>query len=196
MRFEALLVVVGLALTGCDEKPAGPAPSRFASVKKSTKVSATAFCEKSYPAGGESSKRFVPAMLRPFGAAPEKATGWRWVNVWATWCKPCVEEMGVLNRWREAFSREGLPLTFELLSIDEADAKPALEDWSGKQLPGPISWVRSEQDFGSFLDALGLEHGVSIPIHVLVDPKGMVRCVRVGAIHEQNYGSVRDLISG
>jgi hypothetical protein len=29
---------------------------------------------------------------------------------------------------------------------------------------------------------------------VLVDPKGLVRCVRVGAIHEQNYGAVRDLI--
>jgi hypothetical protein len=91
--------------------------------------------------------------------------------------------------------RENLPLSFELLSIDETSAQPALEEWSGKNLPGSIKWIRSEEDFGSFLDALSVERNASIPIHVLVDPKGMVRCVRVGAIHEQNYGSVRDLIA-
>lgn len=194
MRSE-LLLAAALLSTACDEKPSGPAPSRFASVKKTTQASARAFCDQSYPASGEGSKRFVPAALRPFGAEPAKATGWTWVNVWATWCKPCVEEMGVLNRWHEAFERENLPLTFELLSIDETAAQPALEEWKAKNLPGAIRWIRSEEDFGPFLDALSVERSSSIPIHVLVDPKGMVRCVRVGAIHEQNYGSVRDLIT-
>ena len=198
VRFEGTLLLAALTLAGCDEKATGPVPSRFASVKKSTQASAAAFCDKSYPASGETAKRFVPAATRPFGATTvwEKAKGWTWVNVWATWCKPCVEEMGVLNRWRDAISREGLPLSFELLSIDETAAQPALEEWNGKNLPGPIRWVRSEEDFGPFLDALGVDRNAAIPIHVLVDPKGMVRCVRVGAIHEQNYGAVRDLIAG
>lgn len=196
MRSDRALLVSLLVLgAGCDEKPSGPPPSRFASVKKNTQASAAAFCDKSYPATGPTSKRFVPAALRAFGAEPAKAKGWTWVNVWATWCQPCVEEMGVLNRWREAFARESLPIGFELLSIDETSAQPALEEWSGKNLPGPIRWIRSEEDFGSFLDALGVERSAAIPIHVLVDPKGLVRCVRVGAIHEQNYGSVRDLIA-
>ena len=196
MRFEVVCLTTLLLLTGCDEKPSGPAPSRFASVKKSTQASAAAFCDKSYPASGDTAKRFVPASTRPFGAAAEKSKGWTWVNVWATWCKPCMEEMGVLLRWRDAISREGLPLVFELLSIDETSAQPALEEWKGKNLPGGIQWIRSEEDFGPFLDALGVDRNAAIPIHVLVDPKGMVRCVRVGAIHEQNYGSVRDLIAG
>jgi thiol-disulfide isomerase/thioredoxin len=184
-----------LVFAACDEKPTGPAPSRFASVKKTTQ-SATAFCDKSYPASGAGSKPFVAPNLRPFGAeTPKSSKGWTWVNVWATWCKPCVEEMGVLNRWKEAIAREGLPLSFELLSIDEASAQPELEQWSAKNLPGPIKWIRSEADFGTFLDALAVERSAAIPIHVLVDPKGMVRCVRVGAIHEQNYGAVRDLIA-
>lgn len=195
MRSEPALLLC-LVLSACDEKPEGPAPSRFASVKKTTQASAKAFCDKSYPASGEGSKKFVAAALRPFGkAAAAQKAGWTWVNVWATWCKPCVEEMGVLNRWREAFSRESLPIDFELLSIDETAAQPALEEWSAKNLPGPIKWIRSEEDFGPFLDSLSVERTAAIPIHVLVDPKGMVRCVRVGAIHEQNYGSVRDLIA-
>lgn len=195
MRFEAGVVISWLALSGCDEKPAGPPPSRFASVKKSTQANALAFCDKSYPASGDASKRFVPPAVRAFGEAPARAGGWTWVNVWATWCKPCVEEMGVLNRWSEAIAREGLPLTFELLSIDDASAQPELEAWRKKNLPGTISWIRSEEDFGPFLDGLSVERSEAIPIHVLVDPKGMVRCVRVGAIHEQNYGAVRDLIA-
>lgn len=196
MRSDRALLLSLLVLSaGCDEKPSGPPPSRFASVKKSTQASAAAFCDKSYPATGATSKRFVPAPLRAFGEEPSKPKGWTWVNVWATWCQPCVEEMGVLNRWREAFARERLPIDFELLSIDETSARPALEEWSGKNLPGPIRWIRAEEDFGPFLDALGVERSAAIPIHVLVDPKGLVRCVRVGAIHEQNYGSVRDLIA-
>ncbi len=99
-----MLAAALVTLAGCDEKPAGPAASRFASVKKSTQASAAAFCDKSYPASGDGARRFVPAALRPFGAAaPEKAKGWTWINVWATWCKPCVEEMNVLNRWRDAY---------------------------------------------------------------------------------------------
>lgn len=199
MRSNALLIVC-VVLSACEEKPQGPAPSRFASVKKTTQASAKAFCDASYPASGEGAKPFVPAAVRKFGEEPVKTSllgksGWTWLNVWATWCKPCVEEMGVLNRWREAFERESLPLTFELLSIDDEEALPALQEWSTKNLPGPIRWIKSEEDFGPFLDSLSVPRSASIPIHVLVDPKGMVRCVRVGAIHEQNYGSVRALIS-
>ena len=196
MRSERALLVMSVLLLGCDEKPEGPAPSRFASVKKTTQASSTAFCDKSYPAVGEGSKKFLAPALRDFGPKTAAQSGWTWLNVWATWCKPCVEEMGVLNRWREAFTKDGVPVHFELLSIDETSAQPALEEWSAKNLPGPIGWIRSEQDFGPFLDSLNVERTAAIPIHVLIDPKGMVRCVRVGAIHEQNYGAVKSFISG
>lgn len=197
MRSDRALLGLLLALAGCDEKPAGPTPERFASVKKNLSKSQAQFCEKSFPAQGEGSRKYLPAATRPFGAEEKApAKGWLWVNAWATWCKPCVEEMGVLNRWKEAIAREGLPLSFELLSIDETSAKAELEQWQSKNLPGPIRWLRAEEDFRPFLEALGIDRNSAIPVHALVDPAGMLRCVRVGAIHEQNYGAVRDLISG
>lgn len=195
MRFE-LLLISALALVACDEKPVGPPPARFAAVKKSTaQVSATAFCDQRFPARGDGARRFVAPALRPFGPAPKPASGWSWVNVWATWCKPCVEEMGLLNRWREATERDGLDVSFTLLSVDETAAQAELEGWKKKNLPGPIQWIRSEADFGAFLDGLGVDRDASIPIHALVDPTGQLRCVRVGAIHEENYGAVRALLS-
>ncbi len=194
LPFAALAAV--LLLTACDEKKDGPAPSRFAAVKKSAAPSASAFCEKSYPATGEGARAYLPPATRPFGAPGRPAAGWRWVNVWATWCQPCVEEMGVLTRWRDALEGEGLPVTMELVSIDDDSAESALKAWREKKLPGAISWLRSEADLGPFLDGLGVERGAAIPIHALVDPTGALRCVRVGAIHEANYGQVRDVLAG
>ncbi len=103
--------------------------------------------------------------------------------------------MELLGRWREGFARDGTTIRFELVSIDAADREKDLVSWGSRELPGPIRWLRSEQDLGPFLDALGVDRGAMIPIHALVDPSGWLRCVRVGAIHEQDYAAVKGLLA-
>lgn len=193
-----LACFAALVLWGCEEKPAGPPPERFAGVKKTSPKSTAAFCEKVYPGTGSGARRFAVPPLRPLGEAASLSltAGWTWVNVWATWCGPCVEEMGLLLRWRDALAREGFPVTFALLSIDEEESREALEGWRKKRLPGPIHWLRGEDDVGPLLHSLGVDRNASIPIHVLIDGGGQVRCVRVGAIHEHDYGAVRALLAG
>jgi thiol-disulfide isomerase/thioredoxin len=200
----AAAFLVLASASACREPPpaADPLPERFAGVRKqdaSGAAAASAFCERSYPPGGEGARRWTAPPLRPLpGAASGAAAAsgsWTWVNLWATWCEPCVEEMGLLGRWRDGFSRDGVPVGFELLSIDEAEQQAALAAWQSKGLPGPIRWLRSEQDLGPLLDALGVERDAMIPIHALVDGAGWLRCVRVGAIHEQDYAAVKGLLS-
>jgi len=181
VRSDALLALVLLA-AACDEKSEGPAPERFASVKKKADTKASTFCEKTFAAGEK--KWAAPKTDGPFS----EAKGWRWVNLWATWCKPCVEEMGLLNMWNEQ-----LDVTIDLLSIDEPDAD--LESWKKKNLPGQITRIASQDDFTKLLEGLGLDKNAAIPIHLLVDPKGDVRCIRVGSIKQENYGAVRELVS-
>ena len=199
MRSERLgLTVLCVALlSGCpDEKNSGQAPSRFAGVATKVSKQTAQFCDHSYPAGVDHLYR--PAPTRPLTGADASPSGkgWRWVNAWATWCTPCVEEMGLLTRWRDALKEDGLDVSFELLSIDVTDAEPELRRWTQKSLPGKVQWLRAEEDFGPWLDALGVERDAAVPIHVLVDPKGQVRCVRVGAVHAQDYGAVRSLLTG
>jgi thiol-disulfide isomerase/thioredoxin len=191
VRSELALAAAALLAAACDEKSEGAAPERFASVKKKVDAKASTFCEKAW---GPKEKKFTPAVTRAWGAKWDKPSGWTWVNLWATWCKPCVEEMGLLMRWREAFERERLPVAFDLLSIDDADVD--LDAWQKKNLAGHLSWINSQDDFSAFLEGLGLDKNAAIPIHVLVDPDGYLRCVRVGSIHQENYGAVRALVSG
>jgi thiol-disulfide isomerase/thioredoxin len=190
-----------LALAACESKPAGPAPSRFASVKKdaSTKA-ATAFCEKQWPGAEAGSKRYTQIPDRPIpGAGTSTATtpnsAWKWVNLWATWCLPCVEEMGLIAKWKSSLEKDGIPIDLELWSIDEDEAR--LMEWLKKSsMAGRVRWLRSPADLAPVLESLGADKGSAIPVHALVDPGGNLRCLRVGSVHDEDYGAVKTMLGG
>lgn len=206
MRFEALVFVTALAVSGLgcpDEKSSGGTTpnARFDKVTAKPQVDSLHFCDRTWPATGAAARPFGPPPMRPLGGAPaveavERGKGWRWVNVWATWCAPCVEEMALLTRWRAAFEKDGVEVSFEMISIDESAAEPALKTWFSR-LPGPLSWVQSPDDVPAWLErSVGIRPDSAIPIHLLVDPSGAQRCVRVGAVHSQDYGAVRAFFVG
>ncbi len=198
--FPLVVIVVAVALSaGCDDKTAGPPPSRFDTVKKPAKSTAAAhFCEKQWPAG-EAGKKFVDPPERPVPNAPKAppapAGAWRWVNLWATWCHPCVEEMALLGKWKSSLEKDGVPLNLELWSVDEEES--ALTGWLQKRaMPGRVRWVRSPDDLPAVLTNLGADKASAIPIHALIDPNGNLRCLRVGAVHDEDYGSIKAILTG
>lgn len=156
------------------------------------------FCDKHWPGSG--------AGVLPFGAGPlatpqpgarAGSGGWRWINFWATWCKPCLEEMPMLARWRDALVKEELDFTLELWSVDE-DAQ-ALEGWLDKGSrdngsPAPVWKVQSAEALGDWLAAVGADRDAVLPIHALIDPKGQLRCVRLGSVRPADWGTVRKLV--
>ena len=193
-----------LAAAACRDRPAGgdPAPERFEGVRRQAAAPAApgGFCERTYPPGGAGARRWAAPPLQPVpGAqdAPPPAGSWIWVNLWATWCAPCLEEMELLGRWREGLSREGARVAFELVSVDDADAGAgeALAAARARGLPGSVRWLRSQDDLPPLLDALGVDRAAVLPIHALVDPAGWLRCVRVGAVHEQDWASAKALFA-
>jgi thiol-disulfide isomerase/thioredoxin len=192
-------LVCCLALLGCEEsKPEGPPPSRFQAVTRSSTVSdkaAKAFCEQTWQPGEKKwvtpPERAVPG---PAGT-PVKAGAWKWVNLWATWCKPCVEEMPLLDRWVKTLEKDGVAVGLELWSIDEEE--PQLKSWLSKTtMPGHVRWLKDAEALGPTLESFGADKNSAIPIHVLVDGSNNLRCLRVGSVHDPDFGKVKSILGG
>ena len=86
------------------------------------------------------------------------------VNVWATWCAPCREEMPSMQRLYDTFSRDD----FEIAAIS-VDAHPRSVDALGNPGGDPIAFAR--------------ELGLTFP--VLLDPSsGIRRAYRTSGVPE------------
>ena len=191
-----LALGIGLVLAGCDDKPdgkAGAPPSRTdgAKVAGHQVASTDAFCDQHTT--DETGPVFAWPELAAGSAAPPAARGWRWVNVWATWCKPCVEEMPRLQKWRDQLAAHGTQVDLAFLSIDESDAEVAA--FRAAHPDAPASLRIATKDKGTaWLKGLGLD-SAAIPIHVFVGPTGHVRCARAGSVREQDRDVVTKLFA-
>lgn len=194
-----------LLVSSCsDDKQAdAPVPGRFAAVKKddsAVKSASRTFCEQTYPKAGEGSRAFVTPPERALPAKPKSppassSKGWRWVNLWATWCRPCTDELPLLGRWRDTLAKDGLPVALELWSIDEDEA--ALKEWLEKrEMPGAVRWLKDEAALAPTLESFGVDKNSAIPIHLFVDAEDQIRCVRVGSVHQGDFGAVKTILAG
>lgn len=174
---------------------ASAGPGRIAAVHSPAVDKALAgFCDKRWPAAGADARAFGPGPAsRPLGKDVDHSGRWRWINYWATWCKPCLEEMPMLGRWRDALVRERRPFALELWSVDEDLS--ALQERVKAGVPGPVRHIRSPDTLADYLQTLGMDRDAVLPIHMLVDPQGMLRCVRVGSVRPADWGTVRKLVT-
>lgn len=86
------------------------------------------------------------------------------VNLWATWCAPCVKELPTLN---ELATREDeLGVTVLPISENAPDmAEKVVEILERRKLDNIQPWIDEKQD-------LGFQYGGDLPVTVLFDSKG------------------------
>ncbi len=203
-----VLAAAACLVAACDPAapaaPGGSASSRFAAAKKETGGRGAVFCDQQWPAAAPGARSFtaIPERALPERALPAAPAGvagtagaWKWVNLWATWCLPCVEEMSLLARWQRSLAKDGIALDLELWSVDE-DAAQLTRFLASTAVPGRVRWLRAPADLPAVLASLGADRGAGIPVHALVDGAGNLRCLRVGAVHEEDYGAVKTILSG
>jgi thiol-disulfide isomerase/thioredoxin len=191
-RLSTLIAVA--ALVGCNTKadPPGAPPARTdgAKVKPAQTASTDAFCD--VHAGDASGDVFHWPELAP-GSVPPGGTGWQWVNVWATWCKPCIAEMPRIVAWRDRLAHAGTPIELTFVSVDDADADVAEFRRAHPEMPPTIRVAGNEQRV-AWLRAMHLRDG-AIPIHLFVSPANRLRCSRAGEVRDQDRGVVDKLFT-
>ncbi len=189
------LIIGALALTACDkhEGAQGEPASRTNGAKTTKKaVSTDAFCDVHYT-GDQGPLMHVPEVSSKEAIVPV-AGGWHWFNVWATWCKPCVEEMPRLIQWRDKLRGAGKKLEVSFISVDEADADVA--GFRAQHAGAPASArLLDPKTQEAWFKQLGLDGNPPIPIHVFVAPSGHIRCARAGSVREQDYAAIEALLA-
>jgi thiol-disulfide isomerase/thioredoxin len=116
------------------------------------------------------------------------------VNVWSTWCEPCVEEMPMLVRVAREHEARGLGLV--LLSADprsQREAARALLREHGAPLPG---WIKTGSD-DAFVRALHPAWSGALPATLLLDrERRVVRFFPEQVGEDELRAAIGELVGG
>jgi thiol-disulfide isomerase/thioredoxin len=186
------LIALGTVLAACEKQSSEPPPSRTNASKVTTsEVTVEELCDKHF-AGDTGPLLKLPPLVD--GAIAPTSTTWRWINIWATWCKPCVEEMPRLVRWRDKLAAGGKPVDLAFISIDEDPADVADYRTEHPQAPpSPRLAVPGKQS--ELYTSVGLDAGAPVPIHVFVRPSGHVACARAGSVRDRDLPAIEKLLA-
>jgi cytochrome c biogenesis protein CcmG/thiol:disulfide interchange protein DsbE len=164
MRFRfpppAVTLALALVAAGCSAGPSRePASRASGAATTSARVGpAGARGEASVtPASPEELSRLVRA-----GGAPVTL-----VNVWATWCNPCREEMPALL----AVARRHPEMRLLLVSADFTDQRPAAAAFLAERGVSGTTYLKSGSD-QEFIDALNRGWTGSLPATFVYDASG------------------------
>ena len=103
------------------------------------------------------------------------------VNVWATWCEPCREEMPSLLKFFREHRTEGLRLV--LLSVDNEANRDGVLAFLASQGVDFATWIKRGDDT-PLMRALDPEWSGNIPATFLFDGRGKAQ--------QRCYGPVND----
>ncbi len=217
-------VTLALALFACEEteQRATLAPAERSQVvqKKTTEVTQPASTPPPAPSvstptkprralcGGRLEAEGKSAPKRPIsrlGAAgePELAPdllmsgGFTWVNFWAAWCVPCKEEIPRLMGWQKKLAGSGKSFRLHFVSVDDDERQ--LLKFLGDQPTGGLRttyWLKEGKEREDWLTSAGLSTDPELPIHLLVDARGKIRCRVQGAVEDSDYPDLVGLLGG
>lgn len=215
MKLAPLLSLALLALPACDDgKKVPPPPSgkrndavqATAPTAPATTVAHTAprpaaprvpVCSTPSLAAGRS----LPAGSLPHFEAPGTSPlpdripsggRWTWVNLWAAWCGPCKEEIPLLKSWETRLASSATPMQVAFVSLDddERQARKFLESQPPTGLRASW-WLQEGKSRAAWLEGVRLKAEPQLPVQLLVDPQGTIRCVIEGAVEEADFAQVQ-----
>lgn len=93
------------------------------------------------------------------------------VNVWATWCQPCVEEFPDLVRLHRAYEDRGLRLV--LVSADFEEQQDAVLAFLRKQGVDFPTYLKDQKD-EAFIDGLDARWSGALPASFVFDDRGAI----------------------
>jgi thiol-disulfide isomerase/thioredoxin len=181
-RARAICAVAGLAaalyvIPGCTAKPSGDLKSLAHGAMKDLVVDSSPAPAPNAPFTDAAGKAHTLADFKGKAVI---------VNLWATWCAPCVQEMPTLAKL--ASESAGQPLAIVPVSVDRPDDRANAEAFLAKR--PPLTFY-SDPSYG--LPAAFTPRVEGLPTTVLIDRNGRVRA-RLSGGADWSTGDARRVI--
>lgn len=174
-RMTAMAGALLLAVSACSSTPDG-------AVADEATTASVADCEAG---GSPSAFAGLPDLELPcLGAGPavqlRELTGRpTLINMWATWCGPCREEMPLLA---EAFREHGDVVRF--LGVDSKDDADSAADFLAAT---GVTYPQAVDGDGRLMSELGLP---GLPVTLAVDPTGQVITTQIGQMTQETLEEI------
>ena len=149
---------------------------------------------------GKGASRLSPEQQASGARAPlpkdplPKSKLWTWVNFWAAWCVPCKAELPLLLGWQQKLQSQ---LSFVFVSLDD-DSRQLASFLDAQPDTGlhQTYWLPEGEQRTAWLDALELDAEPELPLQLLLDPQGNVRCRIQGAVEAEDLKALQSILNG
>jgi len=129
-------------------------------------------------------------------ALPIGGGKWTWLNFWAAWCAPCKEEIPRLLGFEQKLQASGAAFRLSFVSLDDDERQ--LHDFLDGQPSSGLHasyWLKEGSEREDWLKAAGQNPDAPLPFHLLIDPKGKIRCVIQGAVEDGDYPEISGILA-
>mgnify|MGYP005818148553 CR=1 FL=1 len=110
------------------------------------------------------------------------------INLWATWCKPCVDEFPGLVRLYNEYKDKGFKIVF--VSVDEtSDIDKSVIPFLKKNNVNFTSYINEFKNSENFMNLIDSHWDGSIPMTYIYDRKGNLYKKFLGS---RNYDAFRE----
>ena len=96
------------------------------------------------------------------------------VNLWATWCIPCIQELPELVELQKRYAERGLKVL--AVSLDDLETlEERVRPFFAERAPGLVSYISAEEDSFDFVESLDSEWLGALPSSFFIDRQGKIR---------------------
>ncbi len=107
------------------------------------------------------------------------------INFWATWCKPCVEEMPYFERLHDAFPEEEVKVVLVSLDFEQQLESKLIPFLEKNKLRSDVL-VLLDGNFNSWIDKVSSDWTGAIPVTLVYNANGR-------SVHNNQFASYEEL---
>lgn len=114
------------------------------------------------------------------------------VNLWATWCKPCVEEFPHLVKLQQTYASRGLDLVFVSVDDDDARTTQRVRAFLRKMNVTSPSYLKKSGNDEAFINAVHPRWSGAVPATFVYNKQGELVAMKV---EELSYAELERIIT-